>query len=87
MNTLLTKEERKRIAKYCKNDPYKMFAVLDQICKELQLTDIRTFASKSIKSERTIYNMVKDVEFAEIEVLVICNEKFIPAVLNKHLLK
>jgi hypothetical protein len=86
METLLTKAEKQRIAKSCRENPYKMFNILESICKELQLMDISTFSEKSIKSKRTIYNMVSDPEFADMEFLQICDQKFIPAVLNKDIL-
>ena len=86
MKHLITEQDRIKVAKSCKENPYKMFSVLDAICKELQLTTVREFAKQSVKSERTIYNMVKDIEASEVEVLIICGEKFIPKKLNKHLL-
>ena len=87
MNPLLSKEEKSRIAKCCKENPYKMFNILELICKELKLMDVATFSDKSIKSKRTIYNMLNDDEFSEIEFIKICNLKFIPAILNKDILK
>jgi len=48
---------------------------------------VRDFAKISTKSERTIYNMVKDTENAEIEILSIFSTTFIPALLNKDILK
>lgn len=87
MNNLLTKAEKKRIAKTCKDNPYKSFKILEQFCKELKIMSVRDFAKISTKSERTIYNMVKDTENAEIEILSIFSTTFIPALLNKDILK
>lgn len=87
METLLTKEEKIKVAKLCKSNPYKSMSFLEEFCKELQMMSVRDFAKIAKPSERTIYNMVEDIENAKIEVLQICLEKFIPAKLNKQLLK
>ena len=79
------KEIEMRVAKHCKQNPYEAFKVIECYCNSLQLMTIRDFAKIAKQSERTIYNMVKDVENAQIEVLTICNDKFIPAILNKKL--
>ena len=87
MNSLLTKEEQAKIANLCKTNPYKAMEFAEQIFKLLQMKTIREFAAISKLSERTIYNAVKDPEFASFEFAIFCNDKYIPAKLNKDLLK
>lgn len=85
MRTILSEEEIEKVAKLCKENPYKAMDYAEVIFKELQMMTVKEFASKAKPSERTIYNMVSDVENADIEVAVFCDNKFIPGVLNRDL--
>jgi len=77
-----TKDLESRIAKYCKDNPYEAMRTAELIYKKLQMLPVREFAAISTLSEKTVYNMVSDLENAKIEVAVLGGIKFIPKILN-----
>lgn len=87
MESLLSKEERNKTAKLCKNNPYKAMELAEFIFRELQMKTIPEFAKLVNISERTIYNHINDPKSSKYEFSVFCNDKYIPAALNKDLIE
>lgn len=86
MRTTLSKEEIEKVAKLCKDNPYKAMDLAEIIFNKLQMMTVNKFASIATLSKRTIYNKIDDVENSEIEVAMFCNNRFIPGVLNKAIM-
>lgn len=86
MKPLLSKEEKDKASRLCKENPYKAMDLAEYIFNKLQMVSIREFAKLTKLSERTVYNHVKDAENSHYEIAIFCNDKYIPLKLNKELL-